>query len=170
MNKIYLILASVVIISTGLMVYFIFSEMEKIEKSKIESIRCANLNENALLNNCDLHGINLPDKNLSGANLHNADLSNTNLHNADLSNANLVSANLTNANLASANLRGVNLNNADLINANLAGVDLTTIDSRSADFTSANLIGATIYDSRILFSMNITGANVIPTPIYHLDE
>ena len=101
----------------------------------------------------------ISNANLIGVNLVLADLTGANLTGADLTGSNLAYANFTDANLSEANLSGANLGECRFINANLCSADLTKSILRGADLTNANLDRANVTDANLI-GAEFNGANL----------
>lgn len=80
----------------------------------------------AILQEADLHGLNLQEANLEGAHLSVSDLMGTNLRLANLKGADLWMADLKNTNLQGAELQGANL--ADVTNLTQTQIDAAITD------------------------------------------
>jgi uncharacterized protein YjbI with pentapeptide repeats len=83
----------------------------------------------ALLQEADLHDVNLQEADLEGAKLSVADLMRTNLRRANLKGADLWMADLKDANLQGAELQGANL--ADVTSLTQPQIDSAITDERT---------------------------------------
>lgn len=143
-----------------------------------------------ILNEADLHGMNLGWANLSGAyfggarldnaylgwaNLNKSDFNKAqlgfaDLHGADLSKASFSNAYLGQANLSEANLNGASLYNANLGQANLAGANLSNSNFAWANLNMADLSRADLQKADLfmadLVQTNLEGANLSGCKVY----
>lgn len=142
-------------------------EYKKITQEELnEIIRKHNLfllneegGERAILDWCDLSGLNLSGVDLTGASfyssiLNEADLSYSVLEDTLLINASLCETNLYNAILSKAIIRGAYLINANLRGTNLSQAILSYSDLTGSDLSEANLYRAKL-DSTMLSLVNL---------------
>lgn len=110
--------------------------------------------ENSILNNANMEGMNLANLDLNHiylqkSNLQSANLMDAKLNNSNLKDANLEKSNLYHASLLSANLNNVSLESADLQRAYLWSTNLSDTNMADANLTGAHLLGTNLKGSNV---------------------
>ena len=122
----------------------------KSPQAEVFAPQALNLSEfKFVLEDRDLHNVNLVEANLSGAILSGAVLSGSDLGDANLVGADLRGANLKGANLSWADLSGADLRSANLSSANLIGTSFRGADLRETDLNGTRLDWADLENARL---------------------
>ncbi|HEY1351986.1 MAG TPA: pentapeptide repeat-containing protein [Ktedonobacteraceae bacterium] len=108
------------------------------------------------------------DADLCGIDLHGASLNGINLGNVGLTEANIDGVQLIGANLAEAELTGATCVDARFMEADLSDADLGAADLTRADLSRTNLSGACL-SGACLQGASLGGANLQMTSLYRAD-
>lgn len=124
--------------------------------------------ERAVVNDCDMHGLDLSDRHLRGCDLSFCDMSHCDISGSDLSECEMTQCILNYSNLSYSDMHESDIYNCELIGCNMHDSDMRDCDMIECDMRNSDLRNSNLSNSRLRNS-NLGGCLMVGCNLAHGD-